>query len=318
MQAAIHEHGERRERGGLWFVSPWMAGLALLYVGPMMAAGLLATARWDGQSWTSLEWSGWANFQAMATDDRLGKALLNSICYTAMQVPAQLVVGLGLALLVNQSRRRIGLWATFYYLPHVLGGVATILIWWWLLNPQVGPVNQAIRWILDGLDGPMIALGLGTTRDWDAPPWLYSPVWAKPSLVLMNLWQAGGGMLIFLAALLRGGESLHEAARLDGAGRCRRFWHITLPQVSPALMFNALTGIVFSMQAFNQPFLLRNFQQQDSLRFFSLHLYQAAFEQHRFGYAAALAWLLLAILLAFTATMVFVTRRWVQYDMGEE
>jgi multiple sugar transport system permease protein len=167
------------------------------------------------------------------------------------------------------------------------------------------------------LDTLLACAGSGGTRAWPLPPWLFSPTWAKPSLVIMNLWQAGGGMLIFLAALLRGGDVLHEAAKLDGAGPCRRFWHITLPQVSPAILFNLVTGVVFSMQAFNQPFLLRNFQQEDSLLFYVLYMYQVAFEQHRFGYAAALAWVLLAVLLIFTATTVIALRRWVVYDFEE-
>jgi multiple sugar transport system permease protein len=293
-------------------------GLGLLYVGPMAASALLALAHWDGLSASSWEWVGWANFRALGNDRYFVKALSNSACYTVMNVAAQLIVGLGLALLVRQSRRRLGLWATLYYLPHVLGGVATILIWWWLLNPQVGPINRGLQASFDWLDGPLQAIGLGSTQGWALPPWLYSPGWAKPSLVLMNLWQAGGGMLIFLAALLRGGEMQHEAATLDGAGTLRRFWHVTLPQISPAILFNAVTGVVFSMQAFNQAFLLRNFQQQDSLLFYVLYMYQTAFERHRFGYASAMAWTLLAVLLVFTAAAVLVTRRWVHYDTGEE
>jgi len=311
------EHRSIHDRGGIRFASPWLVGLALLYIGPVIASALLAMSRWDGLSWSTLEWAGWSNMQALWTDRHFSKALVNSACYTAMNVPAQLAAGLALAMLVKQSRGRTGMWATLYYLPHVLGGVATILIWWWLMNPQVGPMNRGLWAVYDAIDGPIQAVGLGTTQDWQTPPWLYAPGWAKPSLVLMNLWQAGGGMLIFLAALLRGGEAQHEAAKLDGAGALRRFWHITLPQISPAIVFNAVTGVVFSMQAFNQAFLLRNFQQQDSLLFYVLYMYQTAFEHHRFGYAAALAWVLLALLLIFTAVMVLVTRRWVHYDTEE-
>jgi multiple sugar transport system permease protein len=283
----------------------------------MIAASLLSMTSWDGLSWSTLKWVSWANFRAAINDKSLRDALSNSISYTAMNVSAQLVVGLALALLVRQSRRHTGAWATLYYLPHVFGGVATILIWWWILNPQIGPVNRAIRAFYGAVQSPLAWAGLARTQGWPLPPWLYSPTWAQPSLVLMNLWQAGGAMLVFLAALLRGGDDLHDAAKLDGAGRLRRLWHITLPQISPAVLFNIVTGVVFSMQSFNQPFLLRNFQQQDSLLFYVLYMYQSAFEQHRFGYAMALAWLLLAVLVAFTAAAVFATRRWVHYDMDE-
>ncbi|MFH1418964.1 MAG: sugar ABC transporter permease [Planctomycetota bacterium] len=307
-----------QRRSGVWFALPWLIGLGLLYVGPMLASALLAFAHWDGMSDASLGWAGGENFRLIANDAHLTNALVNSVCYTAMNVPAQLVAGLGLALLVRHARGRTGLWATLYYMPHVLGGVATILIWWWLLNPQVGPINRGIQLLYDVIDAPLRAVGGSGTESWAPPPWLYSPTWAKPSLVLMNLWQAGGGMLVFLAALLRGGDGLHDAAKLDGAGVLRRFWHVTLPQVSPAILFNLVTGVVFSMQAFSQPFLLRNFQQQDSLLFYALYMYQTAFERHRFGYAAAQAWVLLAVLLLFTAATVVVSRRWVFYEMDEE
>lgn len=311
------KHRGHNSASGVWFASPWLVGLLLLYVGPMVASAALAFMSWDGLSSSTLKWVGPQNFRSVGGDASLLKALANSAAYTLMNVPAQIAIGLLLALLVRQSKRHTGLWASAYYLPHVFGGVATILIWWWLLNPQVGPVNRAIHSFYQWLHGPLTTLGFAGTRDWPLPPWLYSPAWAKPSLVLMNLWQAGGGMLIFLAALLRGGEALHDAAKLDGAGRLRRFWHVTLPQVSPAILFNFVTGVVFSMQAFNQPFLLRNFQQEDSLSFYVLYMYQMAFEQHRFGYAAALAWLLLAVLLLFTAIAVVISRRWVHYDFEE-
>ena len=302
---------------GFWFVSPWLAGLLLLYVGPMFAAALLSMTTWDGLSWTSLKWVGLGHFRSLPDDSYFIKALTNSAVYTAMNVPVQLLGALGLALLVRQSGRWAGVWGAFYYVPHVLSGVATILIWWWLLNPQVGPINRAIATIYEGLNGPMAAVGLGGTEGWPLPPWLYSPTWAKPSLVMMNLWHVGGGMLIFLAALLRGGDTVHEAAMLDGAGRLDRFLHVTLPQISPALLFNVVTGVVLSMQAFGPAYLLQNWQQRDGLLFCVLHIYRSAFEDHRLGYAAALAWVLLGVLILFTGTTVLTTRRWVHYDFEE-
>jgi len=308
---------QRQEAGGYRFAAPWLVGLGLLYVGPMIAAGLLSMTTWDGLSWNTIEWVGSKHFASLGDDRRFLTALENSAVYTAMNVPAQMIVALGLAMLVRHSRRRMGLWAGLYYLPHVFGGVATILIWWWLFNPQVGPINRAVATMFDAIDGPLLALGLGSTADWSLPPWLYSPSWAKPSLVIMNLRHAGGAMLIFLAALVRGGESIHEAAMLDGAGHWRRFLHVTLPQVSPAMLFIGVTGVVYSMQAFGQAYLLQNWQQQDSLLFYVLHIYRSAFEHHRLGYAAALAWVLFAVLTLFTAATVLLTRRWVHYDFEE-
>jgi multiple sugar transport system permease protein len=306
-----------RRRSGAWFAAPWLTGLLLLYLIPMAASAYLSLTQWDGLSLSTLKCVGWQNFKGLWTDRYFLKALGNSVSFTLLNVPVQVVVALLLAVAVRHSRRHTGLWATCYYLPHVFGGVAMILIWWWLLNPQVGPVNRAIRAAYGMLDGPSAAMGLGGSRGWPVPQWLYSPALAQPSLVIMNIWQAGGSMLILLAALLRDADALHDAARLDGAGAFCRFRCVTLPQISPAILFVALTGVIASMQAFNQPFLLRNFQQEDRLQFYSLQMYQTAFEQHRFGYATAMAWVLLGLLLLFSGGAVLLTRRWVHYDFDE-
>ena len=296
------------------FAAPWMTGVMLLYAVPMLVLAVVSCTRWDGRSLSTMQWVGAENFKRLLTDPGLRKAVLNSVTYTAMNVPAQLLAGLILALVIRRSRR-VGLWATIYYLPHVLGGVATILVWWWLLNPQIGPINSWLEALHDVVDRAARAVGGSGLGAWSPPPWLYDPGWAKPSLVLMNIWQCGGGMLIILAALMRADPAIEEAALVDGAGRISRFMSITLPQVSPALLFNTLTGVIFSMQSFSEPMLLSNFQQQESLLFYSLYLYQCAFERGQFGYAAAMVWALLGLLIAFTVSVVLLTRRWVQHEM---
>lgn len=302
--------------GGARFAAPWFIGLALVYAGPMLASGLLACTDWNGLSWSTIRWVGSDNFvRAIHHDPAVRRALANSAIYTTMNVAAQLVAAVGLALLVRRSRRRLGLWATLYFLPHMFAGVATILIAWWLFNPQIGPINRVIRGAIELLNDTSRQAGLAASIAWDPPAWLYSPVACKPTLVIMNLWHCGGAMLIFLATLLRGGDALYEAAALDGAGPWSRFRTITLPRLSPAILFNVVTGVIFSMQAFAQPFLLRNFQQEDGLLFYALNMYQTAFERNRFGYACAQAWILLAVLLVFTFTFVYISRRWVHYDI---
>jgi multiple sugar transport system permease protein len=259
-----------------------------------------------------ITWVAGDNYRALFSDPQLRFALTNSAIYTAMNVPAQLAAALGLAMLIRRARRMTW-WITIYYAPHALAGVATILIWWWLLNPQVGPVNRTLGSIAESLR----AIGIESVPEWSRPLWLYSPALAKPSLVLMNLWHVGGGMLIFLAALLRGGDVLLDAARVDGASCWRRFWHVTLPLVSPAIFFNALTGVIYSMQEFDQPFLLFNYQQGGSLQFYSLYLYQIAFEHQRFGYASAVAVAFLGAMLVIVYSAVLMVRRWVHYQFTE-
>ena len=301
-----------RHEGAAWpFVAPWLVGAVLLYLLPLVALGGIACTKWDGLAAHQIAWVGGANFRAALHDPLLLLALRNSVVYTLANVPVQLAIALGLALLIRRARR-VGLWATFFYLPHALSGVATILIWWWILNPRVGPVNAVLRHVY-GWFAPLV----GAPARCDVPLWFFSPDWAKPALVFMNAWQAGAGMLIILAALLRTAESLHDAARADGAGPLRRFWHVTLPQIAPAIVLNLLTGIVFSMQEFDQPFMMANYQQQNSLLFYSVYLYQCAFERRQFGYAAALALGQVAMLSAFAAAAVWLARRLLPHGIEE-
>lgn len=300
-----------------FFVLPWIGALLLLYAAPAALLAILSVGRWRESSPAAIEWVGLSNFHRLLTDARLGQALANSAIYSVVNVPLQLAAALLLALLIRGSTR-VGAWAVFYYAPHTMAGVAALLTWWWLLNPQSGPINEILRPVLQDVHRVAFAAGFAAEAPWTPPNWLYAPNWAKPSLWLMNLWYCGGGMLILLAALLKADPALSEAARLDGAGRVRRFLHVTLPHVSPAILFNAVTGAMLSMQEFSAPFLLSNFQQQDALSFYSLYLYRTAFERGDFGYAAAQAWLLLAMLLAFGLATSAITRRWVHYDMEAE
>ncbi|HPF39672.1 MAG TPA: sugar ABC transporter permease [Phycisphaerae bacterium] len=296
---------QAESRGALRFAAPWIIGFGLLYAGPLIAAGVIACTSWDGLSNASLRWVGLEQFLALADDRMFRVALSNSVAYACVNTPFQLAAALGLALLIHDARRR-RVWATLYYAPHLLSGVATILIWAWLLNPQVGPVNRALRAI-------MTSVGLDPIR----PPWLFSATWARPSLILMNLWYVGAPMLIFLAALTRAGRGVHEAAMIDGASRWRRFRSITAPQLAPAILFNALTLFITSMLNFEQAYLLLNWQQDNALLFSTVYMYQTAFERHRFAFALAQGLALLAMLSLASIAALVLGRRFVTYDFEE-
>lgn len=302
------------QRESSWLLAPWWCGLALVFGAPVTGLFLISFTNWDGLDISRVNWVGAANWERMQQDFMLHRALRSSLAFSLLNVPVQLVVGLTLSMLVHNAKRR-GFWATAFYSPHALSGVATILAWWWLLNPQVGPINRGIEGAIDVLDALLAAVGQPATG-WQAPLWLFSPQWSRPALVLMNAWHAGGVMLIFLAGLGLSQRLLHEAAALDGAGPIRRFRYITLPQLAPFVVLNAVTGVVFSMLAFNQPFLLSNFQQQDSLLFVMYYVYQVGFEQNQIGYAAALSLAMTGLLLALTGAAVWGTRRWV--SLGQE
>jgi multiple sugar transport system permease protein len=169
-----------------------------------------------------------------------------------------------------------------------------------LLNPEIGLINVALS-----------KIGVG------GPAWLTDPAWAKPALILMGLWGAGGGMVIYLAALQDIPESLYEAAALDGAGTFTRFFRITLPMLTPVILFNLIMGLIGTFQYFTQAYVMTNGGPQDSTTFYALHLFNRAFLDFRMGYASAMAWILFVLTLA-CALLVFKTSaRWVYYA-GEE
>jgi multiple sugar transport system permease protein len=291
----------------VWFALPWLVGLIVLTVMPLAGSLLMSLVQWDGLSFTAnLEWVGFDHYrEAIADDPTFRKALANSLYYSLLAAPLTVATSLAAAILLAKPVRGIALFRTLFYLPHVLGGVATILIWGWLFNPRFGPINAVLRAVF----------GATGASGWQAPGWFYSPQWCKPALVIMQAWLFGGAMLIFLAALQHVPPRLHDAAAVDGAGRWHRLRHVTLPFLSPAILFNLVTGLVASMQAFNQAYLLYNRAQDDGLLFYVLYLYRCAFEPpYRMGYASALAWLFFALVLILVLLAVRSAHGWVCYE----
>lgn len=296
--------GRSWRESGWAFALPWMFGMVMLTLLPMAASMVLSITRWDGLSFDSIEWVGVENYEKLipetdGADPRAVKAMVNTLVYALAAVPLNLVAALGLALLLNRRLRGMVVFRTVFFLPYMLSSVATVMMWGWLFNPKFGLVNR----VLGVFVGP------------DAlPGWLYSETWCKPTLVLMHVWLCGGPMLVFLAALQRVPGALYEAAMLDGAGRWRRFWHVTLPQLSPAILFNLVIGLIFAMQTFDRAYLLFNRSQDDGLLFFMLHLYRSAFETpFRMGYASAMAWVLFVVIAVMVVPILVVGRRVVFY-----
>jgi multiple sugar transport system permease protein len=302
---------------GAWFALPWLIGLMVLTVVPLGGSLLMSLVRWDGLSFTTnLEWVGLDHYRTIIDDDPLfRKALGNSLYYSLLAAPLTVAASLAAAVLLAKPVRGIAIFRTAFFLPHVLGGVATILIWGWLFNPQFGPVNAILRGAFILLDPVVRLLSADGTSQWEPPGWFYSPQWCKPALVIMQTWLFGGAMLIFLAALQHVPPQLHDAAAVDGASRWHRFRHVTLPFLSPAILFNFVTSLVASMQAFNQAYLLYNRAQDDGLLFYVLYLYRCAFEPpYRMGYASALAWVFFALVFVLVLAAVRSARGWVFYE----
>jgi multiple sugar transport system permease protein len=298
-------------RAGWLFAAPWLIGVIVFMFLAMAASIAMSMVEWDGVALSGMRWVGLANYRDILTRDAdFRTSLWNTLVYAVFAVPLGLICSLLLALLLNWTIRGIGLFRTFYYMPHVLGGVATILIWRWIFHPDFGLLNAVLRDLYD----TAASLGIAQAKTWPVPGWLFSPTWCKPAMLTMGLWGAGGAMLIFLAALQNVPPHLYEAAEMDGAGTLRRFWHVTLPQISPALFFNLIMGIIGTLQIFNQAYLLESGGQRKALLFYVVYLYRRAFEQYQMGYASALAWMMFAIILILTLIVLGSGKFWVYYE----
>jgi multiple sugar transport system permease protein len=280
---------------GYLFLAPWLIGFVLWVAGPMLASAGLALMRWD--LFSSPVWVGGANFQQLLRNPLVKVALWNTAYYSFLSVPLNLCLALTTALLLNQRIRFQAWFRTFFYLPSVMPAVANAVLWLWILNPDVGLANSLLRW-----------LGL--------PPlqWLWHPATSKPSFILMGLWGTGNTMVIFLAGLQGIPQSLYEAAEMDGANWWRRFRAVTLPMLSPAILFNLVMGIIGSFQVFTGAFLMTNGGPQNSTLFAVLYLYRVGFEQFNMGFASALAWLVFVIILVFTLVQLRLSEAWVYYE----
>lgn len=289
---------------GWLFVSPWVIGFVLLTAGPMVYSLYLsftASSLLSPPQWVGLE-----NYRRMFADPIFYRSLGNTAYYAALGVPLGLILSLGLALLLDAPVRGLGFFRTLFFLPSVTNTVALSILWLWLLNPEFGLINLALARF--GLEGPL---------------WLQDETWAKPALVLMSLWTVGGQMIICLAALQGVPPELKEAAAIDGAGPVRRFFAVTLPLISPALLFNLIMGLVGALQVFTQAFVMTGGVQpgseggpNQSTLFIVLYIYKKAFQEYDMGYASALAWALFLIITVCTWIAWRVSKSRVHYEGG--
>ncbi|WP_270886582.1 carbohydrate ABC transporter permease [Pedococcus sp. 5OH_020] len=287
-----------RTTAAFWlFVSPWMFGFAVFTFGPMVYSLWLSFLNWDLVS--PSRFAGLGNYQKAAADPLVRQAIKVTLVYAVVSVPLQTALSLGVALLMNTDIRGINVFRTVWYLPSLVTGVAQVTLFLWVFNPNYGLVN-----------GMLHAVGV------DGPAWFQDPSWALPAVIIMSLWTVGGNMVIYLAGLQDVPIELYEAASIDGAGPARRLWSITIPQVSPVIFFNVVTGLIAAMQIFTQAFVIKSAggAPANSLLFFVYYLYQNAFQFFQMGYASALAWILLLMILALTLLVFRGSAFWVYYE----
>ena len=305
---------------GLLFASPWLIGLCLFTAFPILFSIVLSFCEWDPyETIGQMTFVGLGNFRrAFSQDPVTGdplvlKALGNTFYYAFFAVPLGICMSLVLALLLNQKVRGITIFRTTFYLPSIVAGVATVILWTQIFNPSFGPLNTALHGINRFLDWTIILSFINLPE----PKWLADPRWSKPALILMSLWGAGGAaMLIFLAGLQGVPDQLYEVADLDGAGRLRKFWNITLPMLTPTIYFNLIMGIIGALKVFMQAYIMTNGTggADKALLFYVLHLFNKAFVEYEMGYASALAWILFLIILMFTLMVIRSSAVWVYYE----
>ena len=290
--------GHRKEALQFYLaIAPWLVGFILFTAGPMLISLWTSFTDWD--LLTDPQWVGLENYRSLATDPTFIQSIKVTLAYTAAYVPLDLAGGLLLALLVRPRLRGIGIYRTIFYLPTVFSGVAFVVVWLWMLNPNGGLINLVLRWF--GIEGPR---------------WLLDPKYALWSLVMMSFWGWGRSMALYLGGMQSIPGELYEAAAMDGAGSFRQFFKITLPLLSPIIFFNLVLSIISTFQSFTSAFVATNGGPLDSTLFLVLYIYRQAFEYFHMGYAAALAWVLFAIILVLTLVLLRSQKFWVFY-LGE-
>ena len=292
---------ERREaRAGLLFVLPWLVALLVFTAYPIV--GTLGLSFTDYNIIEAPSWVGGDNYRRMFTEDPdFWTAVGNSTYYAAISVPLRLVLALGLALVLNRGLRGIGFFQAVFYLPALVPPVAATIVFMLMFNLDTGPVNVLLR-----------AFGL-------APPdWLRDPAWSKPALILLSLWPLGVEVLVFLAGLKEIPQDLLDAASIDGASTWRRFIGVTVPLLSPMILFNLVIGIIYSFQVFAQALVIGETTGQplQSTLMFMVLIYRNAFRYFSMGYASAQAMVLFAAVALLTLLIFRSSRRWVHYGGG--
>lgn len=281
---------------GYLFILPWLIGLILMQLGPMIYSFYLSLNIYD--LFRPAIFVGVGNYVKLFQDELFWTSLSNTLVYVAGRVPLVLLLAFLVALMLNQKIPMRNFLRTAYYLPSVTPQIAMLILWTWLFEPQWGLINWMLS--LVGIQGP---------------GWLASVEWAKPALIMVSAWGIGGTMIIFLAGLQGVPEHLYEAAELDGANSFQKAIHITLPMISPVIFFNVIMGVISSFQMFEKAFVMTQGGPGYATFMYVLYLYNQAFLWFRMGYGSAMAWVLFALLFVFTAIM-FRRNAWVYYESG--
>lgn len=298
-KARMTAKARRRAWQGYAFLSPWLIGFFVFTALPIVISIGLSFTRYSVLR--APQFIGLKNFKHAfgGGDELMWPSIERSFYYALLSVPLGLTGSLAIAILLNQKLKLTAVWRTFYFLPTLTPSVATAYLWKWILNSEIGVLKVAFN-----------AIGL------PMPRWFGSMEWAIPALVMISLWGGvgGSGMIIFLAGLQDVPLELIEAAEIDGAGRWRKFWNITIPMLIPVIFFNMTMGIIGALRVFDVAFIATRGGPAFATWFISLHIYQTAFVYFDMGYAAALSWILVVIIVSLTILQFRISRSWVFYQ----
>ena len=290
---------KRESIAGYLFLTPWLIGLLCFVVGPMIASAYFSFTNYDVVN--TPKFVGFKNFIEIFSKDRLfWPSLMLTFRYAIIVVPLSLLGSLLAAMLLNQALKGTVIFRTFFFMPHLTPIAASAVLWAWLFNPDVGPINYFIRNNL-GIE--------------NAPGWFRDPQWAMSGLIIMAMWGAIGGntMLIFLAGLQGIPQELYEAASIDGAGPWAKFRNVTVPLLTPTIFFNLVLGIIGALRVFTAAFVATQGGPVYATHFYALYIYEKAFRYFEMGYASALAWIFFFIMFVFTFIQFRASRSWVYY-----
>lgn len=297
---------QREAMFGYLFISPWMIGFFVFFLGPIIASFVLSFSRWDIVG--DIQWVGFANYERIFTEDPLfRKSVEVTLTYAFFYLPLEVAFGIGLAVVMNLKVKGIGIFRTFFYMPYVVPKVAGALVWVWMLSARYGMVNTLLGW--GGIEGPR---------------WLESPKYVLPSIIIMSLWGIGGSAVIYLAGLQNIPGQLYEAATIDGANRIQRFRFVTLPMLTPTIFFQLVLGLIGVFQTFTPAFIAAGVAggPLQSGLFYMLYIYNKAFgptgSGSRMGYASALSWLMTLFILIITILIFRSSKYWVHYEAERE
>lgn len=284
----------------LAFISPWIIGFGVFMVYPLIASVYYSFC--DYSVLRPPVWVGMANYRDLANDTVFWKTLDNTGIYAFFAIIFGTALSIGLALMLNAKIRFMTVYRTIFFIPSLVPTVALAVLWMWVFNSDYGVLNVALGWILAPLH-------------LKAPDWLSDPNWSKPALILLTVWTSGNAVVIYLAGLQDVPQPLYEAADLDGAGWWARTWNVTVPMLSPVILFNTIVGMIGALQVFAVPYVMfpPGGGPARSTYFYTSYLFDNAFIFHKMGMACAMGWIMFLIILALTLTALNLSRRHVYY-----